>query len=101
MTGRLKWIFTWLALCACACTSIPYKTPVIEPIAPTTGSFAGLRELSPGQPLKVLVVHGMCAHKSDWAQGWAAAMGRAFGSVGIRGASETIGKVEMEHYDFD
>ena len=101
MIGRLKWIFSWLALCACGCTSLPYKTPVVEPMAPTIGSFDGLRTLSPGQPLKVLVVHGMCTHKSDWAQGWARAMGEAFGSDGVPGASDTIGKVETKQYNFD
>lgn len=101
MTGRPRKISTWLALLAAGCTSTPYKSPVIEPMAPTSGPFAGLRTLAPGKPLKVLVVHGMCTHDSRWVRGWAGAMATAFGAAGVPRPAETVGNIVTWHYDFD
>jgi len=101
MTGKLKILTAWLALLASGCTSVPYKNPVIEPMTPTSGPFAGLRMLAPTKPLKVLVVHGMCTHDSSWVQGWTGAMAKAFGSTGVQRQSDAVGKIVTEHYDFD
>lgn len=89
-----------VALATSACTSRPYKTPVIEAMAPAAPRFAGLRELSPGKPIKVLVVHGMCTHDFNWVLGWTGAMARSFGSPAVPRPSEPVGGVQTARFDF-
>nr|WP_315186479.1 hypothetical protein [uncultured Albidiferax sp.] len=47
------------------CSTKPYDPPVIVKGAP---EFQGLAHLlDPARPLDVVLVHGMCTHKDDWA----------------------------------
>lgn len=101
MTGWIRSIAFSLVLATGACTSLPYKTPVIEAMAPTTGAFPGLRSIVPGKPLKVLVVHGMCSHDFSWVMKWTSAMGRAFGSAAVPRPSEPVGSIQTARFDFN
>jgi hypothetical protein len=101
MTGWIRSVSFSLALATSACTSLPYKTPVIEAMAPTTGAFQGLRSIVPGKPLKVLVVHGMCSHDFNWVLKWTGAMGRAFGSAAVSRPSDPVGAIQTARFDFN
>jgi len=89
-----------VTLTAAGCTSLPYEKPVIEAMAPTAQRFDGLRDLAPGRPLQVLVVHGMCTHDFNWVEAWVKAMGRAFGSPGVQKPSSPVGSIATARYDF-
>lgn len=100
MNGSWRPTIALCALASGACTSMPYKTPVIEAMAPSTAAFKGLRDLSPGKPLKVLVVHGMCSHDSSWAANWRRNLEQALATPAKPRPSPPVGGILTERYDF-
>lgn len=55
-----------LVMGVAACTT-PYSSPKIDAQDGSSGAFEGIAaQLSPGQPLRVLYVHGMCSHDMRW-----------------------------------
>jgi hypothetical protein len=67
---RLLAMLSTAALIA-ACSS-PYVPPVFESRPPGQTKFSGISQLvlaAPTRVLDVLLVHGMCTHGKDWAEG--------------------------------
>ena len=60
----LRWIAALCAGCALSGCSTPYRTPVFVDGGAEFQGVAGVIEKSGGQPVDVLMVHGMCTHDS-------------------------------------